>query len=841
MITITQDIETLADDLTNKVCEVEEVIMRKVPAEVVIGKVTEVWKHPEADKLMVTKIDCGKHGVFQICTGGENVQAHTYVPVAIPGCYLPALDLKIEPRKMRGLDSNGMICSKKEVGIEEDEEHHRIWTLQYCDSFAEAEKKSPGDMSDITDADCGMALKDKYPWMENRVLDVDNKTLTHRPDLFGHFGLANEIATLYGEQMPKDAYANLMHIRTFLQKQEKTVYERASRGIRLESEWVNVYHIVEIKNITLNASDLQRRVQMLDLGVGPRMNWIDLSNLFMYQFGQPIHCFDAAKVSGDIIVRNAKEWERFVDLFGKEHILLTTDLVIADADKILALAGIVWGENSGISETTQDVLVEIAHFDPVQLRRTGVRLGLRTEAELRYEKHLNPAFTAGMVHVFLDYVKQAERLGAHTVAGVTTALRDEASLKKLYEKRVEISPAKISLLMYGDERMLDASKAKATLAGLGCEVKEIWAEHDNVWEIHVPVRRSPAEFQHGEEIVEEVARIQWYDTIPSRAYTVEPLYMPYEKEIALQRRIEQYLSSVWRADQVETYPWHEQKYIDILWLSTQELFELENPTAPEARYMRETMIWHLVDMIRRNVGAYETCRVFDLGKTWHTKRSQREHKVVSFALWIKTPENDKKNAWESDLRLEGRGLVAGILEQIFWTSLYTITPSTDTYFHPHQQGAISIWAQEIGRLATIHPYVLDELKMPAESKLVVAELDLTLIMALLTARDEMSTATESAEVTYETLQDQIVWKDVSFVLPMEMWYGEVEHAARSVPEISDVELIDLYVGDRLGVGKKSITLRLKLRGDGTMTPEQMNTILAAVIAAVEERGGELRK
>jgi len=138
------------------------------------------------------------------------------VPVALPGCYLPVLDLKIEPRVMRGLESNGMICSKSEIGIAEDQEHHWIWTLQYAEGFTEVEKKSPGDMHDITDVDCGIALKVKYPWMENRVLDVDNKTLTHRPDLFGHFGLANEIYTLYGADMSADSFGGLMRTRTQL-------------------------------------------------------------------------------------------------------------------------------------------------------------------------------------------------------------------------------------------------------------------------------------------------------------------------------------------------------------------------------------------------------------------------------------------------------------------------------------------------------------------------------------------------------------------------------------------------------------------------------------------------
>lgn len=162
--------ENIARHLTLKTCEIEEIIERNLPREIVIGKVLEVKQHSNADKLKVCQIDCGKAGKFQICTGGENIVDNVYVPVAIPGCYLPAIDLKIEPRQMRGEDSNGMICSKGEVGINEDEEMHWIWILDE-------------DLSDLSDADIGTPLGEKYPWMNNAVLDVDNKTVTHRPDL----------------------------------------------------------------------------------------------------------------------------------------------------------------------------------------------------------------------------------------------------------------------------------------------------------------------------------------------------------------------------------------------------------------------------------------------------------------------------------------------------------------------------------------------------------------------------------------------------------------------------------------------------------------------------------
>lgn len=264
--------ENIARQLTLKTCEIEEIIERNLPAEIVIGKVTEVKQHENADKLKVCQVDCGKAGKFQICTGGENIVANVYVPVAIPGCYLPAIDLKIEPRKMRGEESNGMICSKGELGIIEDEDKHWIWIMDE-------------DLSDLTDTDIGVPVGEKYPWMNNSVLDVDNKTVTHRPDLTGHFGIARELQAIYAMENAKLSFNKLAerkhNFETTNMFETLEHATKASINVKVETDKCQSYIAVEYKDINVQRSSLYTRLAMQDIGQQSRNNWVDFSNLFM--------------------------------------------------------------------------------------------------------------------------------------------------------------------------------------------------------------------------------------------------------------------------------------------------------------------------------------------------------------------------------------------------------------------------------------------------------------------------------------------------------------------------------------------------------------------------------
>lgn len=205
--------------------------------------------------------------------------------------------------------------------------------------------------------------------------------------------------------------------------------QKLERAIKVSSEAVNTYIALEIKNIEVKKSDFFSRLQLKDIGGKSVNNWVDFANLFMNISSQPIHLFDADKVKGDLQVRNAREGELFIDLFEVEHSLKTTDLVIADNEKVLALAGVIGGLESAVSDTTKNVLVEIANYDPVSVRKTGTRLGLRTDAELRFEKNINPEWSLYSLLLFLDELKYyAKTLGNYEIGGVGYFIKSDLKI-----------------------------------------------------------------------------------------------------------------------------------------------------------------------------------------------------------------------------------------------------------------------------------------------------------------------------------------------------------------------------------------------------------------------------
>ena len=279
--------------------------------------------------MSVCQVDCGDKGSYQILCGASNVAADMFVPVALPGAYLPAIDLKIEKRTLRGLDSNGMICAKAELAISEDTDQPWIWILTE-------------DFDDLLQSDLGVPLAKKYPRLQNRIMDVDNKGLTHRPDLTGHFGLAMELSVMYSDAGISGNISSLLKNFSDINILELLDSSTSStRKLISESDALRSYILVDIPAVQVKNSSFFTRLQLLDLGLASRSNWVDFSNLFMVLTGQPVHFFDADKVDGDVIVRYAQDGEKFLDLFEVEHELKSTELVIADRTKILALAGVV--------------------------------------------------------------------------------------------------------------------------------------------------------------------------------------------------------------------------------------------------------------------------------------------------------------------------------------------------------------------------------------------------------------------------------------------------------------------------------------------------------------------
>ncbi len=814
--------EEIENNFIIKTVEIEDSIKRNLADTVVIGKLLSVIDHPDSDHMHICQVDCGDKGQFQIVCGASNVKEWMLVPVALEGTYFEASGITIAKRKLRGVDSNGMICSKGELGINEDTDQPWIWDLK--------------EDLDVSDEDLGITLWKKYEWLNSVVFDVDNTGLSHRPDLTGHFGAAWDLNAMYADQGKvrynkiseyKATFKNT-NIFDLLEHTEK----KGKKFVISKTEGLNNYILLELNNVSVKKADFFMRLQNIDLGNGPKNNWVDFSNIFMNIAGQPVHFFDADKVEGNIIVRNAEEGEKFIDLFGKEHILNAKDIVIADEKKALCLGGVMGGQNSGVTEETKNILVEIANFDPVALRKTGVRLGLRSEAELRNEKSINPTYSLYTLLLFLDELENYKKsLGNYEIGWISYYLKPD--LHPIKPTTITVNRERMEQFIFGKKIENFKEKAERILTNLGFDI------HEN--KVTVPLRRGREEVTIEADLVEEIARIYGYENIdmmPTKS-TIEST--DFNGNTYQLRETEEILTQKCKCDQTETYPWISEKSIQLFGKDPNNFLKLENPVNTECPFLRDSLIYQFIQIAVKNFKFFDTIRIFDTGKIWTTatptNNEDPQYAIAHIDEQLHTGillYKKERTSREEDSILEAKGIIQNILHNLKLFGEITYTTTNTNYFHPKKQGKILYQGEEIGFLWAFHPLFLKEFKLPENASTCYIELNQETLRQLKEKKSE-------SIYNYETLQDQIVRRDLCFVLNQSESYENLFKALKEVKEIQNIEVFDLYQGENLPTGKKSVALKIKILGDGSLTTEQINEIMNKAIEKAKETGAELRE
>ena len=813
--------EQIADYLTLKTCEIEEISIREISEEIVIWYVLECKKHPDADSLYITKVDCGEKWTYQIVTGAVNIRKDVYVSVALPGAYIKAKDLKIKPVVMRWVESNGMICSKEELWINEDLDIHGIWILDE-------------DLSTLSKSDLGKKLTDEVPFLDNFVFDIDNKTLTNRPDLTGHLWQAIELNTIYNFFDKDKIYMN--NIPAIFEIFQNTnifdTLEHSNKWVKdiyVQSNKVRTYLTLEINDVKVEKSDFQQRLKLIDLEQETINNWVDFSNLFMLFTSQPIHFFDADKIDGDIVVKEANWWEKFVDLTWKEYTLEKWDIIVVDNEKILALAGVIGGAGSEVIADTKNILVEIANFDPIQIRKTANRLALRTDAKIRFEKNISPLFSLYALILLLDQLKISWL--KYELWWVKSYYTDE--VKKLYSKNITIDFDELRSFSW---IKIDNDKIISILEKLWFIVNSLWEQ--DTYLLKVPAWRSPEDINIPEDVYEEVIRIYGYENISGTDLEKTMDVVPYNRKTELVRIIEQEAVLENHFNLLETYPWFDLSVVEkIKKINPDRLLSLQNPTAPENKYLRDTLYLNLLQVVAKNFREFDTIKIIETGKIWN-KLSENEfvEKLVAGAMVY---QKETKN-WKDNNIFILKNLLKNILDsyQLKWLLEYKpIDESSSKYeqvkdiIHPKQQAEILLNKQVIWVLLTLHPYYHKEFKIPEKGQITYLQLDLDKLI-------ELKSKLKSKPVVkkeYYTLEDQIVKRDLSFVVSKEENYGKILFAVSKIKEIIDAEVFDLYdLWD-----KKSISLTISIYGE-KMTTEDINKVMDKAIQAVEKVWAKLR-
>ncbi len=786
-VTVTADDRTFAEAMTLSGSKVE--VTEDLSAEiknVVVGKVLSMKRHENSDHMWVCQVDVGVGAPVQIVTGAQNVKEGDLVPVAKDQSLLPG-GVKIEAGKLRGELSNGMLCSFKELGLDQRDfptaYENGIWILS--------------DDEELTDLTVGQDICSAVG-LDDHVVEFE--ITPNRPDCLSVIGLAREAAATFDAEL----------------RLHEPVVKGGAEGNLAElldvetpaSDLVPRYTARMVRNVKIAPSPKWMRERLRAMGVRPINNIVDITNYVMMEYGQPMHAFDYRYVQGGkIIVRRAAEGEELTTLDGNIRKLTTDHLVIADDNRAVGLAGIMGGMNSEIVDDTVDVVFESACFDGTCIRKGALALGMRTEASAKFEKGLDPMNTLPAVNRACELV---ELLGAgEVVDGVIDILNFVPQPTVL-----QLRPDKINALLGTDVSVEEMQVILAKLQfGVDGET------------ITVPSWRG--DVVHYSDLAEEVARFHGYNNIPCTLVSGETTRGGYNEE----QKMEQHLGAVCRSmgyDEIITYSFISPTYYDkIRWAADderRESFKILNPLGEDTSIMRTTPLPSMLEILSRNYNYRNKCvRLYELARTYRMGGEDglaRELKYLTLGAY-------------GDMDFFAlKGMIAAILDSIRAEGVRYEACSTNPSYHPGRCANVYAGDICIGVMGQIHPLVAQN--YGADTELYCAELSLNALMEV-----------QGADPVYTPLPKfPAVNRDIAVVCKNEVTVGALEDCIRRGAKglLKNAALFDIYQGAGIPEGCKSVAFNLTLRADDrSITSEEADEDIKSILELLkEELGAVLR-
>jgi phenylalanyl-tRNA synthetase beta chain len=791
--------EQLYEDLTLSTAEVEGV-ERFAPVldDVVVGHVRQRKAHPDAEKLSLCTVDVGADEPLSIVCGAPNVAAGQKVAVARIGTTLPG-DLKIKKSKIRGVPSHGMICSIQELELGDD--HEGIWVLP-----EQAEVGAP----------VSRALD-----IEDWILEIDNKSLTHRPDLWGHRGIAREIAAIYERE--------LLPLDTSL----PTTGGEQAYPVSIEAEGCSRYVALPIEGVSPGPSPEWLRWLLLAVGQRPIDLLVDLSNFVMLDLGQPNHVFDRNRLdalggSAGIVVREARAGETMQTLDGEERKLESSDLLICAGDEPVALAGVMGGEGSKVASDTQSLLLEVATFRATTIRRTSSRLGLRTDSSARFEKSLDPELPLVAAGHFARLLSQIAP-DAHLPAPVTDTGEwvDPVHVISLRCDRVRTALGKD----------IEKDEIQGILERLAFDVDP----DGDLLRVRVPSFRATKDITIEQDLVEEVGRIHRYGNIEEQTLRLEIKPPPLDDRRRLVRQLQDRLAGGARFHESLSYSFIDDGLLEKIGEQDRPHVGVINPVVQSQSKLRRNVAPSLLPTLEANRRNRGDVRLFEIGKAYERENANergepRERHYLALA-WAGMPPG-KRARWDESRLIRLQAIMDDLVTRWGcgphgWTSEGTC-PS---WAHPGK----SLFLQLPGAdrpaavIAELEPALASKVGLSGDlrSEVAIGELCLD---ALLEA--------DRPGITYRPLPRYPGIKvDVAVSVPESTRAGELIALIREAgrKQVVDVELFDLYRGESIGAGRKSLAFHVLLQSETkTLTDKDEQKFLQRFEKLVNEAGGELR-
>lgn len=772
------DSKELAEKLTATGSHVEAIEdVDKGVEKVVVGKILEIESHPDADKLVITKIDIGEDENLQIVTGADNIKEGDIVPVALVGSRLPG-GIKIKKGKLRGIESFGMLCSADELGIPTN-----------------VVPKNQRDGIFILNGNykLGTDIREELSLI-GEVMELE--ITPNRPDCLSIIGMAREAAATLNKDL-KYPFMTIM-------KEEGDILDLVDSIEVEDSKLCKRYYSKVLKDVEVKESPMWLQTRLMEAGVRPINNIVDVTNYVMLEFGQPLHAFDLDKVKGKkIIVRNAKEGETIKTLDECDRKLDESMLVIADEKDPIAIAGVMGGFDSEVTNNTKNILLESATFDRMSVRITSKKLNLRTEASAKYEKGLDPSICK----------KACERV-CQLIEEMNSATVIKGEIDKFGEKPKEVVielPEKDIKKLIGIE--IDKQRVLDILNHL-----EIKTEYENgVYKSVVPTFRNDLRLKA--DIIEEIARIYGFDNI-GFAPLVGTLTRGEKSETRKLEDLSKEILVGFGLNELMTYSFLSPKTYDKILLPKEDkkrnYIRLRNPLGEDYSVMRTTLIGNTMEVLSRNFKhGVESAKTFEIGNIF-TPSSElpEENKLVSLGMYGNVDFFSLK------------GVVDEFLKRLGIKDIEYMAVSGNSTFHPGRTANVIINGKNIGVIGEIHPDVLENYDMKA--RCLVGELDFDTIVKESNLERKYSHLPKYPAIT----------RDIALLVDSHIEVREIEKIIEenSKELVESIALFDVYTGDQVEEGKKSVAYSIVYRSkEKTLKDEEVVKVHSKILEELEEK------
>jgi len=774
-VDINKDVKTFADMMTMSGTKSEAIeFLGEEIENVVTGKIVSIEEHPDAEKLIVTQIDIGKEELLQIVTGAKNVSVGDYVPVALHGSKLPG-GIKIKNGKLRGVASNGMLCSNEELNIDS----------KYID------EKSKDGILLLNEVETGKDIREVL--LLNDAI-VEFELTANRPDCQSMMGIAYEAAATLGVK------ANIPAPQVKAQTDAEVTI-----SVDVEDESLCPrYMLREIRDIKICPSPYWMQRRLIEYGMRPINNIVDITNYVMIEYGQPLHAFDAEKIqSGKILVRRAHEGETLTTLDDIERTLDTDMLLITDGKQPIGIAGVMGGFNTEIDSNTKNIVIESALFDADSIRLTSRRLGLRSEASSKFEKGIDIL----RPNLAVDRACQLiEELGYGSVcSGIVDTMKAE-----FVPATIQTTISKINGLMGTELSVLDITDILQSL-NFECLV-----EGDNI-KVTVPHYR--LDMAIADDVVEEVARIYGYNNIESKSIYAEVTQARKSED----RQFEDILKSLAMNNgltEISTYSFVSPKGLEksnITDMKYHNFLKLLNPLGEETSVMRTSLIPEMLDVMYTNTSRKnDEFAAFEYGNTFFMSEEDKLPEEVK--AMVAASYGKAEDFFIMKARLEG------ILKGLGLEDYEYLPEKSNKSFHPGRCASVVKDGKIMAIIGEVHPVVLENYGI--KKRVYLFEVFV----------NEVKSASNTGILYSPIPKYPTVLRDLALVVDKDVYVNEIEKVIRKNGKklLEEVKLFDIFEGAQIGHDKKSVAYSLKFRAsDRTLTDEEINPIIEKILLQLE--------